>query len=129
MRFSLYGGVGRVAEAASRIGHHGIGVDQSIHVDNDMTNSVVHQEVLSCINSGLVRAVCIDIVCSTWSRARRAPPGLRMPQPLRGVEGRDVYGLPGLVGNDAIKVRQGNRMLRNAVAVIRLPGTWDSRIS
>ena len=43
-----------------------------------------------------------------------------MPQPLRGVEGRDVYGLPGLVGNDAIKVRQGNRMLRNAVAVIRL---------
>ena len=60
----------------------------------------------------------IDIVCSSWSRARRGPPGSSMPCALRSAQ--HVMGLPNLAPRDLQKVRIGNLMYKLALEIIHL---------
>ena len=52
----------------------------------------------------------IGITCASWSRARRAPPGSRMPCALRD-NGEFILGLPNLSEKDQVKVDDGNESL------------------
>ena len=61
--------------------------------------------------------VGIDICCSSWSLARRAPPWSRMPHRLRSAD--HPFGLPALTGRDLAVCVQGNNMLKNMVRVIK----------
>ena len=114
---SLYGGVGRVAEEAATRGCNSYVFDLSLSPLNDLTKTSVQQDVQLLIDKDSTAAVGIDIVCSTWSRARRAPLESPFPSALRDAE--HLFGLPHVTGQDAIRVSQGNRMYYHAVRLIK----------
>eukprot|EP00973_Karenia_brevis_P060936 8473443-Karenia_brevis.AAC.1 len=57
------------------------------------------------------------MVCSSWSRARRAPLHSRMPHRIRSPE--HVFGIPNLPFKDHIKVQTGNHMYRNTLQLVK----------
>ncbi len=83
----LYGGVGRVAEAFADKGVPAAVFDLSVDARNDLTSPPVQRAILQYLEKHRVKGVGIDIVCSTWSRARRAPEWSCMPHALRGSSG------------------------------------------
>ena len=114
---SLFGGEAEVAEAFSRRGGCAAVLDVAYSPNNDLSRlsswtSIV--KAVSCFD-----AVGIDIPCNTWSRARRAPIGSKMPQPLRGDDPDTIFGLPELNEKDQEKVKRANNMLFGACKVIR----------
>ena len=115
---SLYGGEGRCAEAATQHGMYAVVLDMAHSDKNDILSPGVQADIWKALASGCVSAVGIDILCSTWSLARRAPPGSSFPSAVRG-NGRDLYGLPNLSMRDAQKVKDGNCMYRHATKVIQ----------
>lgn len=116
---SLYGGVGRCAEEASRVGMNGAVVDMCIHEGNDLSTKRIHDEMVQALYSGKVLLVGIELVCDSWSIARRALPGSRRPSAVRS-KGKYIWGLPNLPDKDKIKVRQGSNMAKNALQLIRI---------
>ena len=60
----------------------------------------------------------IEIDCSTWSLARRAPITSSFPHRLRR-SGRYILGIPGLPLKDRLKVQKANRQVKSAVRMIR----------
>jgi len=93
-------------------------LDLSDSAENDLSRPIAHRRLKQ-----FLRRVCllgIDIPCNTWSLARRAPPGSRMPSALRGSDPHStLWGLPGLSEKDEAKVKAANLMIHSAVGLIR----------
>ena len=64
-----------------------------------------------------VRGVCLASPCESFSIARRAPPGSRMPSAVRSKE--FIWGLPNLPELDAILCETGNKLCRATARIIR----------
>ena len=114
---SLFGGASEVAKAFSRRGGCAAVLDVAYSSVNDLSRMSAWTSIaksVSCFD-----AVGIDIPCNTWSRARRAPKGSRMPQALRGDDPESIFGLQELNERDQEKVRRANNMLFGACKVIR----------
>lgn len=105
-RFSLHGGAGQVAQACAQDGASAVVVDLSDHTENDLARPKMRQAVLALMRR--FSAVGVDLPCTTWSRARRAPRHSSMLCALCGDEGSSLYGLPGLSERDVEKLRTGN---------------------
>ena len=114
---SLYGGVGRVADALARHGMDGCIIDLDGNPANDVTNGLVQQDIDVLLDSGHVSILGIEVVCSSWSQARRAPRWSRMPHRLR-TAGQFIMGLPGLSESEKLHVKLGNKMYRHAIRCI-----------
>jgi hypothetical protein len=96
---SLYGGVGHVAEEGCKYGLNGVILDFDYNASNDLTLPSVHACVIDCLEKKLVSIIGIEVVCSSWSIARRAPAWSSMPKPVRRT-GKQIWGLTGLGKND-----------------------------
>jgi len=62
----------------------------------------------------------IDLPCSTWSRARRAPPGSKWPGPLRGDTPEEIWGRSDLSEKERNAVNIANKMTKLALACVRV---------
>jgi hypothetical protein len=114
---SLYAGVGYPAAAAAIQGRSAV-VDLAHHVRNNLCHKRAHQDVLHALQANYVSCIGLEPVCSTWSQARRGPPGSKMPQRLR--TSKMLFGISELSENDKSKVLNGNRMFRHAVEIMHL---------
>ena len=114
---SLFGGAAEIARAFARKGGSSAVVDIATSSINDLSR-IAHWNML-CSKVYLFDMVGIDIPCNTWSRARRAPPRSKMPQPLRGDTADTIMGLPNLRPADHEKVLRANRMLYGARKLIK----------
>ena len=47
--FSLYGGTGQCAEAATKLGYDAIVIDEARHEPNDLTSVKLHKAILSSL--------------------------------------------------------------------------------
>ena len=116
---SLYGGAGRCAEEASKIGCNGLIFDLAHHDSNNICRPKVQKDIESLVVERDVEALGIDLLCSSWTLARRAPVWSKMPSPLRDSE-KYLFGLPDLNEADNKRVRVGNQMYRHAIKLINL---------
>ena len=66
--------------------------------DSDLLRAAVRRRLYRLIRHPDCLGVWYGFPCGTFSRARRGSAG--MPGALRGEEGRDLYGLPGLSEKD-----------------------------
>ena len=116
---SLYGGAGRCAQEACKLHYDSYILDMDHHSSNDLTNSSVHTGVSFILENRLVDYLGIELVCNSWSRARRAPVESPMPSAVRS-PGRFIWGLPKLSPNDRGLCERGTCMLRYAFEYIRI---------
>ena len=63
-------------------------------------------------------AVMLAIPCTTFSRARRAPPDSQFPSAIRSNE--FPWGVPALSGKDADLLRSANLIMRYTLSLIRV---------
>lgn len=77
--------------------------------DGDLLRSCVRRHVYRLLRHKDCIGIWFGYPCGTFSRARRGKAG--MPGALRGEEGRDLYGLPGLNEKDQLKVDVANQLL------------------
>ena len=78
---------------------------------NDLSNRAVAKQVTAVVSQFDVLGV--DILCNTWSRARRAPVWSSMPSALR--DNSHLFGLPHLNDRDRNTVRKHNFMYRKCM--------------
>jgi hypothetical protein len=116
---SLYGGVSHVAQEACKLGLDSIVVDFDHDPRNDLCKPAVQRETLEAVKNKLVQVVGVELVCSSWSLARRAPQGSSMPSAVRD-SNKYIFGLPNLTGKDALTVKAGNSQYRHAMKLIKL---------
>ena len=84
--------------------------------NNDLSLSSSVCDSLTLANHASM--VGIEIVCASWSTARRAPVGSSFPRRVRR-RGCEIWGLRDLDARDRTLVLAGNRMLRGAIRVIK----------
>ena len=113
----LFGGTGSVSRAWRRMGHGSVLIDVSAHESLNINDVRLQRIILGWIRSRRVHMVFLAPPCSSWSRARRGPPGGRMPQALRSKQ--SVMGLADLNEKDQNRVRVGNQTMRFSVRVLR----------
>ena len=106
----LYGGLCGMSRAVARRG----GIAESFEImrdpREDLRRRSQRRALFARIRAGRVAGIWIGITCASWSRARRAPPGSRMPCALRD-DGEFILGLPNLSEKDQVKVDDGNDSL------------------
>ena len=108
----LFGGTCVMSHVFAKGGWQAESFELSRAAREDVTNPKVVSRLLNLIKGQKVDMVWIGIPCSSWTRARRAPPGSRFPQPLRGDAAHDIWGLPNLGPKDKARVAGGNATAR-----------------
>ena len=83
----------------------------------DLLQADVRRHLYRLIRHRGCLGVWFGFPCGTFSRARRGSAG--MPGALRGEEGKELYGLPGLSEKDQLKVDVANKLLRHLAAFCR----------
>ena len=92
---------GSYAEHATALGLRTIDVDICLDARLNLTHDECWNKVIADVDGGMYAGGQLDPQCSTFSAAR----GLRGgPAPLRGAEGRALYGLPDLSPEDRIRI-------------------------
>ena len=114
---SLYGGASRCALAANRLEWDALVWDKSHAECNDLCLKKVQRGVAQALAVLPVGCVGIEMVCSTWGLARRAPRWSAFPSAVRSNE--YLFGLPGLDDRDAKAVKAGNLQFYHAVGTIK----------
>ena len=123
---SLYGGASHCAQEASNLGVDSVILDYAHNKQNDLCTPAVQKETFNAVSSNHVACVGIELVCASWSLARRAPLHSPMPSALRD-SGKHLFGFPYLTGRDAIAVKAGNAQYRHAMKLITLCLKHDVR--
>ena len=108
---SLYGGVGNCCIAVTEGGGDACLIDLAKDPRNDLSNRVVAKQVAAVVSQ--LYCLGIDMLCNTWSRARRAPVWSSMPSALR--DNNHLFGLPHLNERDRSTVRKHNFMYRKCI--------------
>ena len=74
----------------------------------NLLHANVLKELRDMIAHPMCRGVWFGYPCGTFSSARRHDGG---PPPLRGTNGKDIWGLPHLVGKERARVNSANKLL------------------
>ena len=112
----LFGGVGRVGRKVSLAGCcNSLLLDISFGFDLLARGAV--SDITSYIRNGKVRGVMLAIPCNSFSAARRAPIGSRMPRRLRSDD--FPFGIPGLNEKDQQTAALGNSIVKACARIIR----------
>jgi len=114
---SLYGGVGEGAKWFATHGGESAVVDMAHHPRNDLCLPRAQADVDTLARRADVLG--LDLPCSSWSLARRAPSWSSMPSALRCSQGSGLWGLPHLPPADRKRVRIGNVQVKHAVRLIK----------
>ena len=121
---SFYGGVGHVCEAWLEMGRTSLLYDIARNSANNLSNEGPHNDILQLLNfrlpgsdQSMVKAVGIDLPCSTWSQARRGGNG---PPAVRD-NGVHLFGFDGMRPADQKKVDDADQQLAMRWT------TWSSR--
>ena len=104
-----------MALSFARRGGLAVVFDLERHADNDLGKKAIVPDIDSLVDTCDVLGV--DLPCSTWSRARRAPRSSPFPSAVRTNE--KLMGLPDNPPRDAAMVRKHNFMYRQALKWIR----------
>ena len=83
----------------------------------DLSINAAFRQLLAWIRNGLVKVLFAATPCSSFSRARRAPPWSRFPRQIRSAT--YPHGLPGLEGKDLDTCNLGNRLSKRAACLIK----------
>ncbi len=135
----LFAGKGHVAAAWRRSGFATIAFEIDLNAGYDLLVPEVLRLIKGWISSHCVSCVWLGTPCTSWSRARRGPPGSNWCR-IRS----DAYldGMPGLSDRDLERVRIGNATARVSQQIIaccvantvpcalenpRTSMLWDSR--
>ena len=89
----------------------------------DLLNDDVYSRLRGWIVSGVVLAIWSGTPCGGLTRARRGPPGGRMPRALRSPE--FPQGLPHLEGRDLVTLQQSNLLAARALGLLQLAAARD----
>ena len=108
-----------MAQEAAKLGISSAVIDMSHDEGNNLIHKHVHENVKHILRTKKVALCGIEVVCSSWSVARRAPPGSRMPKAVRQ-SGKFIWGLPGLNPRDNAVRRCGNIMVKNAIEYVKI---------
>ena len=123
----LYAGLCGISRSVAARG----GVAESFEIlrdpREDLKRRCQRRALFARIKAGRVASLWIGITCASWSRARRAPPGSRMPCALRD-DGEFILGLPNLSPKDQEKVDDGNSSLSFLCELIDLCLKYDTMI-
>ena len=113
----LFGGVGRVGKFVSqRGGPNTLLLDVPYGYDILDPRSVA--DMICIAKSGKLVGIMLAVPCNSFSAARRAPIGSKMPRRLRS----DAYplGLPGLIESDRKVAGVGNDILSAVIRIIKV---------
>ena len=91
-------------------------LDICIDPRHDLNSRAVRSWIRHQMKIGVIIFLWFAFPCGTFSRARRNNSG---PGPLRGDTPELVWGVPGLLGNDAARVKAANGLLKHMVALCR----------
>ena len=108
---SLFGGVANLAASVARSGGVSTVIDFTRDRSNDISNSKVAEDVSKLVNTADILG--IDLLCNSWSRARRAPQHSSMPSAVRS--NACLMSLPGLSTKDPKFVNEHNVMFRRSM--------------
>ena len=114
----LFAGVGNLSRHLRRRGHAVVSLDIRHGPHHGLSSNEVYAVVKGWLQSGMLWGLWCGTPCSSFSRARRAPPGSSMPGALR--DRLHVRGLPGLVGKDLAGARLGNLLADRAGVLARM---------
>jgi hypothetical protein len=112
----LYAGTGRTGAAVRRSGFGCLSFEIKQGPEFDLTRLCVHKRILGWIASGCIAGVVLETQCSSWSRARRGPPGSSWCA-IRSNE--YLLGLPNLNVSDKQRVLNGNRQALYTCQIIQ----------
>ena len=112
----LYAGAKVVTAALRKDGCGVIAFEIDDGPEFDLTRACVHRTILGWIRGGCVAAVFLGTQCSSWSRARRGPPGTGWCA-IRS--NACILGLPGLLDRDRAKIEIGNLQVKYTCHIIR----------
>ena len=112
----LFAGEGHIAAAWRAMGYGALCVEISLGGEFDLTRPCVWKLVRGWISSHCIVCVWFGTPCTSWSRARRGPPGSRWA-PTRSA--RFPLGLPGCSESDLGKFREGNETAKVTARLIR----------
>eukprot|EP00959_Pyramimonas_sp_CCMP1952_P042225 883121-Pyramimonas_sp.AAC.1 len=84
----------------------------------DLLNDDVYSRLRGWISGGVVLGLWSGTPCGGMSRARRGPPGPRLPHALRSSEHPE--GLPHLEVKDQAKLLESSRLAQRALALLQL---------
>ena len=93
---------GSYAEHASTLGMKAFNVDTVIDKRLDITSDWCWNKVIADVDGGKYAGAQMDPVCATFSPVRGKMFG---PGPLRGSNGKELYGLPDLSPDDRVRVK------------------------
>ena len=113
----LYAGEGGVACCISKLGFASCTFEIDLGNQFDLTRRVVHNLIVGWISSGVVSGLYLATQCSSWSRARRGPPGSNWCL-IRN--NQFIYGVPDLNISNQQKVDTGNTQMKNSAHLIRM---------
>lgn len=122
----LYSGPHRpidgLAKFLHELGAECVCVDKELDNDHDLLDQHFWEKCSG--NFDEFDSFLVSPPCSTFTPARRGNGG---PQPLRGVEGAEVYGLNGLKPNEKKQVAEGNVLAiraENTATYAHVNGRW-----
>ncbi len=113
----LFSGCGNLSKAVRALGFPVISADILLDDIWDLSNRETYLVLLGWIESGLVLGLWCGTPCSTFSQARRAPPGSQMPGRLR--DQAHPRGLPGLSERDKKAVKMGTLLADRAACLLQ----------
>ena len=115
----LFGGLCGISRSVAHRGGSAESFEILRDAREDLNRRSQRRSLFARVRAGGVESLWIGITCASWSRARRAPPGSRMPCALRD-DDKYILGLPGLSDKDQAKVNDGNQSLDFLCSLIDL---------
>lgn len=113
----LFGGVGRVGRRVSlRGGPNALLLDFSYGYD--ILSATAVDDIILFARGGRLKGIMLAIPCNSFSGARRAPLGSKMPRRLRS--DTQPYGITGLCEGDVKTAEIGNRIVAACMRIIKV---------
>ena len=116
MFLELFAGAQGLSAALRRAGHNCMSFELKVGLEYDLSRPCTLRLIEGWISSKAVVGVWLGTPCTTWSRARRGPPGSSWA-PLRANQA--LLGLPNLRPVDVERVQVGNATARASARIIR----------
>lgn len=111
----LFAGKGHIGAALRRRGFAALSFEIDLGGLFDSLCPEIQQLIFGWLRSGCIGGIWLGTPCTSWSRARRGPPG----SPWGPIRSRaHIYGLPNLSDPDKVKISVGNASMRFSAKII-----------
>ena len=111
----LFAGSGRLSARLRKQGYAAMPLDVLYGDHHDVLRRAAENIIIGWLRSKVVQGVWLGTPCSSWSRARRGPPGSGWCT-IR--DSSNLMGLPNLTDRDKARISLGNRTLAFSCRII-----------